>query len=107
MSEILWGGSGSLGAVIQPLIRSLRHEPVSSETCPGEKDGLLQLQPIVGQYFESHIELRYVVSHATKRLIMPTSTAMLHVMFDERVKAQATETLAAMGLSVSDPVRVF
>ena len=32
---------------------------------------------------------------------------MVHVRVDERVKAQATETLAAMGLSVSDAVRVF
>ena len=38
---------------------------------------------------------------------MPASTAMVHVRVDERVKAQATETLAAMGLSVSDAVRVF
>lgn len=42
-----------------------------------------------------------------KGRIMPTSTAMVHVRVDEQVKAQATETLAAMGLSVSDAVRVF
>lgn len=35
------------------------------------------------------------------------ATAMIHVRVDEEVKAQATETLAAMGLSVSDAVRVF
>jgi DNA-damage-inducible protein J len=32
---------------------------------------------------------------------------MVHVRVDESTKAQATETLAAMGLSVSDAVRVF
>ncbi len=32
---------------------------------------------------------------------------MIHVRIDEQVKAQATQTLAAMGLSVSDAVRVF
>ena len=32
---------------------------------------------------------------------------MVHIRLDENVKAQATETLAAMGLSVSDAVRVF
>jgi DNA-damage-inducible protein J len=32
---------------------------------------------------------------------------MVHVRVDEHMKAQATETLAAMGLSVSDAVRVF
>ena len=36
-----------------------------------------------------------------------TSTTMVHVRVDEQIKAQATETLAAMGLSVSDAVRVF
>jgi len=35
------------------------------------------------------------------------TTTMVHVRVDEQVKAQATETLAAMGLSVSDAVRVF
>ena len=35
------------------------------------------------------------------------STTMVHVRVDERLKAQAAETLAAMGLSVSDAVRVF
>ena len=32
---------------------------------------------------------------------------MVHVRVDEQVKAQAAETLAAMGLSISDAVRVF
>jgi len=35
------------------------------------------------------------------------TTTMIHVRVDEQIKAQATETLAAMGLSVSDAVRVF
>jgi DNA-damage-inducible protein J len=35
------------------------------------------------------------------------ATTMVHVRVDEQIKAQATETLAAMGLSVSDAVRVF
>jgi DNA-damage-inducible protein J len=35
------------------------------------------------------------------------TTTMIHVRIDEQVKAQATETLAEMGLSVSDAVRVF
>lgn len=35
------------------------------------------------------------------------TTTMVHVRVDEQVKAQATEALAAMGLSVSDAVRVF
>ena len=37
---------------------------------------------------------------------MPT-TAMLHVRVDEETKAQATEALAAMGLTVSDAVRIL
>ena len=38
---------------------------------------------------------------------MAATTTMIHVRVDEQVKAQATETLATMGLSVSDAVRVF
>jgi DNA-damage-inducible protein J len=32
---------------------------------------------------------------------------MVHVRVEEQIKAQATEALAAMGLSVSDAVRAF
>ena len=35
------------------------------------------------------------------------STTMVHIRVDEHLKAQATKTLADMGLSVSDAVRVF
>jgi DNA-damage-inducible protein J len=35
------------------------------------------------------------------------TTSMVHVRMDEKIKAQAAETLAAMGLSISDAVRVF
>ncbi len=35
------------------------------------------------------------------------TTSMVHVRVDEQIKAQASETLAAMGLSISDAVRVF
>ncbi len=36
-----------------------------------------------------------------------TSTTMVHIRVDEETKAQATRTLAALGLSVSDAVRLF
>jgi DNA-damage-inducible protein J len=35
------------------------------------------------------------------------TTTMVHVRVDENIKNQATETLASMGLTVSDAVRVF
>ena len=35
------------------------------------------------------------------------ATAMVHVRADETIKAQATEMLAAMDLSVSDAARMF
>jgi len=35
------------------------------------------------------------------------ATSMVHVRVDENIKLEATETLALMGLSVSDAVRVF
>lgn len=38
---------------------------------------------------------------------MAATTTMIHVRVDENVKAQAAQTLAAMGLTVSDAVRVF
>ena len=38
---------------------------------------------------------------------MASRRTMIHVRIDEQVKTEATETLAAMGLSISDAVRVF
>ena len=38
---------------------------------------------------------------------MAAQSSMLHVRVDDDTKAQATETLAAMGMSVSDAVRIF
>lgn len=35
------------------------------------------------------------------------TNAIVHVRVDEDIKEQATKTLAAMGLTVSDAVRVF
>jgi len=35
------------------------------------------------------------------------ATTMVHVRINEKIKAQATKALTAMGLSVSDAVRVF
>lgn len=35
------------------------------------------------------------------------ATTMVHIRVDEQVKAQATEALASMGLSVSDAVRML
>jgi DNA-damage-inducible protein J len=36
-----------------------------------------------------------------------THTTMLHVRVDDEIKAQASEALASMGLSVSDAVRIL
>ena len=38
---------------------------------------------------------------------MSTQTSMLHVRVDDDIKDQATQALAAMGLSMSDAVRIF
>jgi len=35
------------------------------------------------------------------------STTMVHIRMDGKVKSQATKALEAMGLSISDAVRVF
>lgn len=36
-----------------------------------------------------------------------TQSSMLHVRVDEEVKEQATQALTAMGMSVSEAVRIF
>jgi DNA-damage-inducible protein J len=41
-----------------------------------------------------------------RRKVM-TSTAMVHVRVDEKVKEEASETLAQMGITVSDAVRMM
>ena len=38
---------------------------------------------------------------------MPSTTTMVHVRVDEKVKAKAAATLAKMGISVSDAVRMM
>ncbi|MGV6872465.1 type II toxin-antitoxin system RelB family antitoxin [Pseudochelatococcus sp. B33] len=38
---------------------------------------------------------------------MGTQTTMLHIRVDERLKAEATEALAKVGLTVSDAVRIL
>ncbi|MEC5213531.1 DNA-damage-inducible protein J [Polaromonas sp. CG_9.5] len=38
---------------------------------------------------------------------MATHTSMLHIRVDDDIKEQATEALTAMGLSISDAVRLF
>jgi len=38
---------------------------------------------------------------------MSTHTSMLHIRVDDDTKEQATQALTAMGLSVSDAVRLF
>jgi DNA-damage-inducible protein J len=38
---------------------------------------------------------------------MAANTTMVHVRLDENLKAQAAETLASMGLTISDAIRVF
>ena len=38
---------------------------------------------------------------------MAAQTSMLHIRVDDKLKADATETLANIGLSLSDAVRIF
>ena len=42
-----------------------------------------------------------------QEVLMAATTTMVHVRVDEKIKAQAAETLSSMGLTVSDAVRVF
>jgi len=38
---------------------------------------------------------------------MPAQTSMLHVRVDDQLKAQATEALSGVGLTLSDAVRIL
>ncbi len=38
---------------------------------------------------------------------MPVQTSMLHVRVDDKVKTQAAEALAGVGLTLSDAVRIL
>ncbi|MQX38110.1 type II toxin-antitoxin system RelB family antitoxin [Roseospira navarrensis] len=38
---------------------------------------------------------------------MPAQTSMLHVRVDDQLKAEASEALAGVGLTVSDAVRIL
>jgi len=59
---------------------------------------LLQRNGIVGSFLT-----RYNVSHEESM----AATEMVHVRVEKRIKAQAAKTLAAIGLSLSDAVRVL
>lgn len=47
------------------------------------------------------------LNQSQQEAVMAATTTMVHVRVDENVKAQAAETLASMGLTVSDAIRVF
>ena len=47
------------------------------------------------------------LNQSQQEAIMAGTTTMVHVRVDENLKAQAAETLASMGLTVSDAIRVF
>jgi DNA-damage-inducible protein J len=52
--------------------------------------------------------MRYNVSQLINlEYSMAATTTMVHVRVDEKIKAQAADTLSSMGLTVSDAVRVF
>lgn len=38
---------------------------------------------------------------------MPAQTSMLHIRVDDQLKAQATDALAGVGLTLSDAVRIL
>lgn len=47
------------------------------------------------------------LNSSQQEAIMAATTTMVHVRVDENIKLQAAETLASMGLTVSDAIRVF
>jgi DNA-damage-inducible protein J len=51
--------------------------------------------------------MRYKIALNSGATFMPKQTSMLHIRVDDDIKEQATQALTAMGLSVSDAVRLF
>jgi len=50
---------------------------------------------------------RYKVQARSGAFAVTAQTSMLHIRVDDDIKEQATQALTAMGLSVSDAVRLF
>jgi DNA-damage-inducible protein J len=51
--------------------------------------------------------MRYKMEPNPGATAMPTHTSMLHIRVDDDIKEQATQALTAMGLTMSDAVRLF
>lgn len=84
------------------------------ERKPPTHNGLLEVQAHVGQPSPGALgvpmlvdEIQCISIDQSFREVHMATTSMVHVRVDDKVKEQATEALAAMGLSVSDAVRVF
>lgn len=75
-----------------------------SSICPGCGPGRSRATRILCGHFTVS-QSRYIIA-GTEDSIMAHST-MLHVRVDDEIKTQASEALAAMGLSVSDAVRIL
>lgn len=58
-----------------------------------------------GEVVEIVSQLRYV--HSQEDIHMPAQTSMLHVRVDDQLKAQASDALAGVGLTLSDAVRIL
>jgi DNA-damage-inducible protein J len=52
-------------------------------------------------------QLRHIIQPNLGAITVAAQTSMLHIRVDDDIKEQATLTLTAMGMSVSDAVRLF
>lgn len=66
----------------------------------------LRQAKLVDNYSEKSIEI-HCISFNLQENTMAATTTMIHVRVDENIKVQAAETLASMGLTLSDAIRVF
>jgi DNA-damage-inducible protein J len=90
---------GADGAIVNSTIYTC-HFTVNQ----GRQSGIERRQSIASAYLTVS-QSRYIIAK-TEDSIMAHST-MLHVRVDDEIKTQASEALAAMGLSVSDAVRIL
>jgi DNA-damage-inducible protein J len=69
--------------------------------------GLLQRSEKAALSWTCHKRLRYNVYSLLSGVFVMTTTTMIHVRLEDSLKKEAAMALEAMGLSLSDAIRVF
>ena len=76
------------------------------EGSPG-RSATAALEPAKSRKTNPQSVFSAAVTQFAKAITVTAQTSMLHIRVDDDIKGQATQTLTAMGMSVSDAVRPF